>query len=276
MSDSLTELLDIARLAGKLIAGVYADGFEVEYKADNDPVTRADMSANALIVGELSRRFPGAPIVAEESDASTFGDYQNAECVFFVDPLDGTREFIARNGEFVVMLGMVEGKRATAGVVLSPVSGEAWCGAAGRGAFHVLRDGTRTPIAPSRVTQLGDASLLASRSRNFASSARTKGVLGVREVRALGSAGLKGAHVADGRADLYLSPGVAGYRWDACAVDALVTAAGGKFSDAHGEPFDYRASNLRNQRGLLASNPALHAPALQKLELERTRRPVSR
>jgi 3'(2'), 5'-bisphosphate nucleotidase len=108
--------------AGRIVLEVYARDFSVDYKASGDPVTAADRRANALLIDRLGDAFPGVPIVAEESARAAYEGFREAERILFVDPLDGTREFVDRNGEFAVMVGLVEGSRAVAGVVHAPVA----------------------------------------------------------------------------------------------------------------------------------------------------------
>jgi 3'(2'), 5'-bisphosphate nucleotidase len=269
MQTVLENLLAIAIEAGQIILEHYARDFDVHYKGPSDPVTIADTAANTLICARLTSLYPEIPIVAEESDPATFAGYTQAKRILFVDPLDGTKEFIQRNDEFVVMLGLVEGARAVAGVVYAPVQRKGWIGAVGVGAVAVTSDGTRWPITASSRARLDGATLVASRSHRTASVQRTLDRLGLASVRSLGSAGLKGASVADGTADLYLSPGYAGKRWDACAIDALVSAAGGRFSDSFGRALDYRAPDLNNDQGLLATNGLLHDATLTELARHR-------
>jgi 3'(2'), 5'-bisphosphate nucleotidase len=265
MTTLLDTLLEIAGEASKIIAEVYDTNFVVEFKGPKDPVTAADKRANALIVSRLSDAFPGVPIVAEESDPSTFTGYRSAERVFFVDPLDGTAEFVARNGQFVVMIGLVEEKRAVAGVVAAPALHTAWAGALGEGAFEVDAAGARKPATVSTCGQVAEARLVSSRSHRGPLLEHVLSFIGAKEILAVGSAGLKGAHVASGLAELYVAPGRSGQRWDACAVDALLTAAGGRFTDAYGDAFDYRAPSLANDRGIVATNGLLHDGVLAVL-----------
>lgn len=265
MTPLLATLLSIAEGAARVIRDVYDTNFVVEFKGPKDPVTEADKRANALIVARLEAAFPGVPIVAEESDPSSFADFRSSERIFFVDPLDGTAEFVDRNGQFVVMIGLIEGDRAVAGVVAAPATGEAWAGAVGEGAFAVREDGVQLPIAVSGTASLADARVVSTRSHRGPLLERALSVIAAREVAAVGSAGLKGAHVASGLADLYIAPGRSGKRWDACAVDALLTAAGGRFTDGFGLPFDYRAASLTNDRGIVASNGRLHDGVLEHL-----------
>ena len=266
MSQTLLEALDaIARDAAILIREVYRTDFGVDFKAPRDPVTEADRRANTLICERLSALFPGVPIVAEESEPASFAGYRSAERIFFVDPLDGTREFVAKNGEFVVMIGYVDGQRATASVIHAPESGVSWLGEVGKGAYQVGADGSRQPIAVSQTPELSAARIVGSRSHRNPELERALAGLHARELVALGSAGLKAAAVARGAADAYVAPHYAGKRWDACAADALITAAGGKLTNSDGEFFDYRAADLGNDRGIIASNGRLHDAILQKL-----------
>lgn len=270
MSQGLVETLDrVAREAAALIRAVYATKFEVDFKAPRDPVTEADRQANALICERLATLFPDVPIVAEESEPESFAGYRSAERIFFVDPLDGTREFVARNGEFVVMIGLVEGDRALAGVIHAPQIGVSWLGEVGKGAERVDAQGARSPLRVTTVPALSDARIVGSRSHRNPALERALAGLGARELVALGSAGLKAAEVARGAADAYVAPHYAGKRWDACASDALIHAAGGKLTNSNGELFDYRAAALDNDRGIVASNGLLHDAILERLATAR-------
>jgi 3'(2'), 5'-bisphosphate nucleotidase len=265
--DELDRLASIARDAGRGILRLYESDFRVDYKSPGDPVTDADREANALICSRLAAEFPGAAIVAEESASEHYAGYRDEKRVFFVDPLDGTREYVAKNGQFVVMIGLVIDELASLGVVYQPTTGTLWCGARGLGAWCVEADGSERPIRVGSVSQPEEARVTVSRSRR---SDQLKGVLkqlGPRQVMPMGSAGLKGALVAEGNADAYLAVGVAGKYWDACAMDAIVSAAGGRVSDLRGAPLDYRSRELDLSYGVLAANPALHAAFQRRLGL---------
>jgi 3'(2'), 5'-bisphosphate nucleotidase len=257
MTDVLEPLLEIADDAARLVLEVYETPFSVDFKGPKDPVTAADRRANELICRRLADAFPDVPIVAEESDPATFAGYQKRERIFFVDPLDGTAEFIGRNGEFVVMIGLVEDATARAGVIVAPAKGVAWAGLAGAGAWEI-QGGVRRALRVSSTDELADARVVSSRSHRSPTLERALTLIGGRALVPLGSAGLKGAEIASGRAEIYVGTGRAGKRWDACAVDALVTAAGGRFTDSFGAPIDYRSESLENDRGLVATNGTLH------------------
>jgi len=265
LSPLLGKLTEIALAAGSGVLRAYRETVTVEYKGPNDPVTSADRAANSLICEALRSEFPDFPIVAEESDPSTFGEYQTAECVFFVDPIDGTREFLDRTDEFVVMIGFVRGPQAAAGVIHAPASGLVWAGEVGAAAYQFTATSQGKIIRPSRTERLSESHLLISRAHRSARLTQHLEAIGPRAVRSVGSAGLKGAFVAEGQADAYLAPGMAGKRWDACALDAVVTAAGGRVTDAAGAAINYRAASLVNDTGLIVSNGALHELLLAKL-----------
>ncbi len=264
-SPLMSKLIDTALAAGNVVLQSYRATVTVEYKGPDDPVTSADRASNALICEALRSEYPDYPIVAEESDPNTFGDYRTAESVFFVDPIDGTREFLDRTDEFVVMIGLVRGSRAVAGVIHAPANGIVWAGEVGVAAYQFTAGSPKKPIKPSRTECLTDSHILISRAHRSKRLTQNLLAIGPRLVRSVGSAGLKGALVAEGQADAYLAPGMAGKRWDACALDALVTAAGGRVTDAEGAPIDYRSTSLENDRGLVASNGALHEQLIAKL-----------
>ncbi len=264
-AEAMEAMLAIATDAAGIVQRTYdTPGLQVEFKEGDDPVTAADRDANAFITAALARRFPGVPIVAEESDPTTFAGFQASPAAFFVDPLDGTREFVGRTGEFAVMLGLAEDGRPTAGAIVAPAKGRAFVAARGAGAVEVRADGTRMPIAVSAQTDIARATCVVSRWHRPPASDALLGKLGAR-LRVVGSAGLKGLEVATGEADLYVQPTMAGYLWDTCAPEAIARAAGAVFTDARGAPIDYRRARLDNHAGVCAGNPILHAAALARL-----------
>ncbi len=254
----LQDLGQIAAQAAEIILQVYEEPFEVEFKRPRDPVTKADKLANAHICSRLAELYPGTAVVAEESDPTAFSGYQEAERVFFVDPLDGTREFVKRNGEFVVMIGLLVKDRPYAGVLHAPVTGEVWMAAEGWGAKHRRQDGTEADLHVSQTQTLEEARLLSTRSHRSEALERALAALGAAQVDALGSAGLKCAAIAQAGADAYVAPGRAGCRWDLCAGEAIIRAAGGRVTDANGDAIDYRSESLVNHTGIIASNGAIH------------------
>ncbi|MET0382178.1 MAG: 3'(2'),5'-bisphosphate nucleotidase CysQ, partial [Burkholderiaceae bacterium] len=146
----LADLVGLIREAGRQVMQVYRSDFDVQSKADESPVTAADRLAERVILAGLRRRTPGLPIVAEESAAA--GPLPDAGDRFWlVDPVDGTREFVQRNGEFTVNVALIDRGRPVLGLVLAPALGRLFCGAAGVGAWVEDGAGRRRPIATRPV-----------------------------------------------------------------------------------------------------------------------------
>jgi 3'(2'), 5'-bisphosphate nucleotidase len=265
MNETLKTLLLIAEEAAREVMAVYARPFAVDFKAPEDPVTEADRRANELICTRLEEYFPGIPVVAEESPEARWSHFRSSERVFFVDPVDGTREFVARNGEFVVMIGLLEGDVPTHGVLNAPALGRIWAGATDVGAYEVLADGSHKTIRVPAAKAIGESTVVSSRSHRSSLLEQAIQHLGAQEVLPIGSAGLKGAAVARGAADIYLAPEHAGCRWDSCAPEAIIRAAGGIYTDAHGHRLDYRAASLYNDRGIVAAAPGLHERVVEHM-----------
>jgi 3'(2'), 5'-bisphosphate nucleotidase len=264
---ALAKMIAAARDASRAIMKVYSTSdFGVEMKGVNDPVTRADKKANAILLDKLGAAFPGVPIVAEESAPETYGNYREAERAFFVDPLDGTREFVAKNGEFCVMIGLAERGRASLGAIYVPTEGRAFGGdAKDKIAFELTEDGDAWEIHVGKKRALKDALCIISRSHRSPETDAMLNRFGCKELVPYGSAGLKALKVAMGEVDLYCHPGPSGCRWDSCAVEAIVYGAGGVMTNATGKRFDYRTASIKNDKGVLAGNPELHEKALAKL-----------
>ena len=233
-------LLDIALEAAAAIMQVYAGDIAVSRKADESPVTAADHAAEAVIVARLHEAFPGVPVVAEEGMAQ--GDEPgDAERFFLVDPLDGTREFISRNGEFTVNIALIDRGEPVAGVVCAPAAGRAFWGERGRGARQArvlqgaLDAASVRPIAVAparhRPRVLASRSHLDDATRGFLER------LGDCEVVQAGSS-LKFCLIAAGEADLYPRFGRT-MEWDTAAGHAVLAAAGGSVETPDGEPVVY-------------------------------------
>ena len=243
----------LARQAGALVMEVYGSRFEVELKGKSDPVTEADRRANAFIVAGLRQRFPDDGIVAEES--ADHGDGQRVQRCWFVDPLDGTKEFIARNGEFSVMVGLAIDGRAALGVVYQPDGDKLYRGVVNHGALLEHAGSTRA-LHVSELAQPSALRLVVSRSHRGEDTDAVVQRLGITAERPSGSVGLKVGLIAEQASDLYVHMSGHASLWDACAPDAILHAAGGRFTDLYGTPIDYRSPHMKVARGLLACNGA--------------------
>lgn len=259
-------MLEAASAASEVVLRIYGEAdVGAELKGPNDPVTRADKEANALLLDRLGRSLPGVAIVAEESDPSTWQNLGVHREALFVDPVDGTREFIAKNGEFCVMIGFAEEGHATVGIVIESAHGRTYGGIVGRGAFVIDASGSRKPVAVSSSSDMSAARVAVSRFHRSKTVDEKLAKLGAKELVPVGSAGLKGIRVAEAALEIYAHPSGGNVKlWDACAPDAIVKAAGGVFSDGTGREFDYRGLYAQGA-GSLAANPALHAEALRRM-----------
>jgi 3'(2'),5'-bisphosphate nucleotidase len=234
-------LARITIAAGRPVASIYAAGCSTRWKADGSPVTEADLAAERLILGRLDEAFPGVPVVAEESVAAGHRPELGSRFLL-VDPLDGTREFIAGRREFTVNVAMIEDGRPIAGAIYAPLLEQVWFG----GTLSYTDSATPGLVAPDltgarriRVRAQPDTGLVALVSRSHADPATEDYLsrLPVAERRPMGSS-LKFCRIAEGLADVY--PRLGGIReWDIAAGHAILLAAGGTMTDLDGVPLRY-------------------------------------
>jgi len=235
----------LARRAGEAIMAIYHQDFDVEFKADHSPLTAADLAAQQVIAAGLASLDPAWPIVSEEACQLPWEQRRQWTRYWLVDPLDGTREFVKRNGEFTVNIALVEDRRSVLGVVLAPVTGELFAAAQGHGAWRQSREGgawerlaTRALAQPARVA--------GSRSHGGVQEDALRHMLGDDyQLQPLGSS-LKFCLIAQGAADVYLRRGPTS-EWDTAAAQCVLEEAGGAVLDLHGQPFRYnRGESLLN------------------------------
>ncbi|HWJ74764.1 MAG TPA: 3'(2'),5'-bisphosphate nucleotidase CysQ [Kaistia sp.] len=238
-AELLEALVDTALRAGRVVLDVYHSAFAVEQKGDSSPVTEADKLAEVIILADLARLAPGIPVVAEE--ACSAGMIPEVGATFFlVDPVDGTREFISRNGDFTVNIGLIRDGTPVLGIVYAPVRRALYLGRLGAGA-------ERLDVEDGRVTArqaIGVASpckvpprIIASRSHR---TSETDAFIATHPGASIVSAGssLKFCLMAAGEADLYPRMGPT-MQWDTAAGDAVLRAAGGIVTETDGQPLHY-------------------------------------
>ncbi len=246
---SLSAIEALARRAGAVILDIYGGDFTVEHKRDRSPVTRADREAEAVILAGLAELAPHIPAVAEEEMAAGRRPDIADGPFWLVDPLDGTKEFVKRNGEFTVNIGLIQEGRPAMGVVLAPVIGRMWSAAGAGTATLSEKDGARRAIACRPPPPRG-AVVMASRSHNDERAmARWLRSLTDPVVEQAGSS-IKFCRVADGTADFYPRFGPTN-EWDVAAAHAVLLAAGGELVTLDGEPLAYGKPDFRNP-GVLA------------------------
>ena len=242
MAVLLEDVIGIARAAGEVVLAVYSSEFEVRGKGDASPVTEADVRAEALILQALAERTPDIPVISEE--AASAGQLPDpGQRFWLVDPLDGTKEFINRNGEFIVNIALIDKGEPVLGVVLAPALDRLFAGARGCGAF-IQEAGQQRAIHCRAVSQEG-LDVVSSRSHGDAEALDK--FLDGRKVQSLKSAGssLKICLVAAGEADLYPRLGRT-MEWDIAAGHAVLAAAGGQICTLPGDALRYGKPGLDN------------------------------
>ena len=251
-----------ARGAMRIILDHYAAAdIEVRWKGKNDPVTDADEAATQYFLNILGEHFPLDAILIEEreDDQSRLGNSR----AWIIDPLDGTKEFIARNGEFSIMIGLVVDGRPVLGAVAVPVSNLIYGGVVGGGAFVMKNENEKTPIAAARPQDPANVRLIVSRSHRSGKVDKVKQRLGFTNEIPCGSVGLKMIRVISGDADLYVHFGKGAKLWDTCAPEAIARAAGVKFTDLAGADIDYLSSNVMLRQGILVAPEGLHEKVIK-------------
>ena len=251
----------LAREGGQLVLEVYGSAFTVDEKPDDQgPVTEADRRANKLLVDGLRRAFPTDGIVAEESPDRS--QVRGRERCWFVAPLDGTRELVDRTGMFAVQIGLAIHGVPGLGVVYGPVDDRLFVGVPGDTAYGEERGTRRLLTLRPPPVQTGELRLLVSRSHPSPLTNRFRQELGIHQVQAMGSVGLKCGAIAEGRADLYVHFSGKTYLWDTCAPEAVLCAAGGVLTDVAGVRYRYDGRTLENRRGLIGCHHEVLARVL--------------
>jgi len=245
----ITEYLNkIALSAGDIIMEIYnSPDFGIKGKEDNSPVTIADTRANDFIIAALRAKYPDYAILSEES-ADDLSRLKNDYC-FLVDPLDGTKEFIKRNGEFTVNIALTYKGVSVAGVVYLPAISRLYYASKGNGSW-LTAEGVTGQIKVSKRRE--SPRLVVSRSHRTADEDRLIEELGITDVREAGSS-LKGCLVAEGEAELYYRFGPT-MEWDTAAMQIVVEEAGGIFCQMDHSPMTYNRKDPLNSKGFYVKN----------------------
>lgn len=253
----IESLKPIVREASEAILEIYAEDFDVEHKddAENSPLTEADCASHDIIVSQLSELTPEIPIISEEAaENMEYETRREFDKFWLVDPLDGTKEFIKKNGEFTVNVGLIAGDKPIAGIVMMPTSGTIYT--ACEGTARMIKNGESVPISVSEVENPAAATAVCSRSHKGPRITELFEQLNITDQKERGSS-LKLCQVAKGQADIYgrYNPT---WEWDTAAADAVVRNAGGTVTEPDGTPLVYNKESLKNLNGLLVTNDRLH------------------
>lgn len=236
LQHTLEQLVDISSRAGLAILEWYDGDMGITHKADDSPLTRADLASHELINAELVRLWPEIPVLSEESADIPWETRRTWQQYWLVDPLDGTKEFINRNGEFTVNIALIRDHKPVLGIVHVPVTGISYFGARDHGAWCQHGDETETSINV-RQPAAEPAMIVGSRSHANPELASQLNQLGPHEMISMGSS-LKFCRVAEGLADFYPRTGPT-CEWDTAAAQAVVEAAGGQVVTVDGNPLPY-------------------------------------
>ena len=237
LNELINPIVDLAVDAGKAILEVYATDFDVQEKGDKSPLTQADLASHHCIVRGLGVLTPDIPVISEEEGLPSFAERGQWQRYWLIDPLDGTKEFVNRNGEFTVNIALIDSNRPIFGVVHVPVQDKTYIGCEGHGS-ELREGGSTTSISVAAVS--GDpVRIVGSRSHRGASLDAFLAKVGESDMLPMGSS-LKFCVVAEGRADIYPRLGLTS-EWDTAAAQAVVEQAGGKVLELDGKPLSYNA-----------------------------------
>jgi 3'(2'), 5'-bisphosphate nucleotidase len=274
MTEEHEHLLNAARRAARLgaeeiaeIYGQYLAGRDIDIreKGADDPVTSADMAANRAIKRTLRDQFPEHAILTEE-EPNTW-NRTGAEWVWMVDPLDGTKDFIKRNGEFVTMVGLTHNGEPTVGVVVHPATGLEFYACKGFGAFRssLSQEDSLSQVRIQENPDLRHLRIAVSRSHRDPKIDRLIELLRIRAEIPSGSVGRKMSMVIEGVADLYVHPARGTKLWDTCACDVIASEAGGVLLSGTGENISYKrpSGDVENPYGLLLCSATIQDTVVQ-------------
>jgi 3'(2'), 5'-bisphosphate nucleotidase len=239
----LLDVTALAREAGRAILEVYASSFSVQEKADSSPLTEADLRSEKLILAGLRRIAPEIPVLSEETGQSAWAVRRNWSRLWVVDPLDGTKEFVRRNGEFTVNIALVDNHRPVLGIVHAPALERDYFACEGIGAFRSDAQAAGRPIRVSRRGS-GAVRVVGSRSHRGSSLDGFLSRVGAHELVEVGSS-LKLCLVAEGSADVYPRLGPT-CEWDTAAGQCVLEQAGGQVLKLDGEPLEYNREDTLN------------------------------
>jgi 3'(2'), 5'-bisphosphate nucleotidase len=259
---------ELARAAGAVLLAHYNSPFLVEKKINAldelEEVTAADREANELIVSRLQMEFPDDGILAEESTDSE--RRLEKDRVWMIDPMDGTKNFIQRDGDFAVQIGLAVGGESVAGVVYQPVRDVLYWAKRGSGSWIEAGDEPASRLSVSSQTERHEMILASSRSHRSPRMERVVSEFGFKKEMRRGSVGVKIGLIAEQQADLYLHLSPSTKQWDTCAPEIILVEAGGRLTDLFGQSLRYNGVRIDNRNGIVATNGAAHEMVIENLQ----------
>jgi len=259
---------ELARAAGTILLRHYYSPFLVEQKInalqETEEVTAADREANELIVNQLREEFPDDGILAEES---TDNEQRLKKVrVWLIDPMDGTKNFIQRDDDFAVQIGLAERGESVAGVVYQPARDILYTAVRGGGSWVEQKRQPASRMSVSTCTDPAEMVLASSRSHRSPRMERVVSSFRFQEEVRRGSVGVKIGLISERKADLYLHLSPSTKQWDTCAPEIVLTEAGGRLTDLFGQPLRYNGVRIDNRNGIVATNGAAHDMVIERLK----------
>jgi 3'(2'), 5'-bisphosphate nucleotidase len=252
MQVDINKIIELSKQASKAILEVYnLSDFIVEQKEDNSPLTIADKKSHEIIFQGLQESYPEIPIISEEGKDIPYEERKSWNTFFLVDPLDGTKEFIKRNGEFTVNIALIENGKPTLGVIHVPVTNETYYSSKNDGAFKIDSTGNLDKITVSSKSLEEELNVVQSRSHLGEEENQFYSNYKIKERLSKGSS-LKICLVAEGKAELYFRGGPT-WEWDTAAGHAILLAAGGYFINKDRSELIYNKEILKHS-GFIASS----------------------
>jgi len=259
---------ELARAAGAVLLRHYNSPFLVEQKInalqETEEVTAADREANELIVGRLRKEFPEDGILAEES---TDTEHRlEKQRVWLIDPMDGTKNFIRRDGDFAVQIGLAINGESVLGTVYQPVRDVLYRAVRGGGSWIEEKDSAARRMSVSSRTNPNEMVLASSRSHRSPRMERVVSTFQFKDEVRRGSVGVKIGLITEQQADLYLHLSPSTKQWDTCGPEIILHEAGGRLTDLFGQPLRYNGIRIDNRNGIVATNGATHEMVIEKLK----------
>jgi 3'(2'), 5'-bisphosphate nucleotidase len=249
--------IEAALQAGKKVIEIYSTNFQTVEKSDQSPVTIADIESNRIIEQILSKS--QIPILSEEGDNET---KLNASKIWIVDPLDGTKEFVDKVGQFTIMISLVVNHSPVIGVILAPVQGLLYVAQRTNGAYRYSQ-GTWQKLHVSNISRIENARAVLSRSHVSNEELDFLKDLNISSYSRLGSS-LKILALCSGESEVYFTASPKIKQWDTCASHCLITEAGGTMTDMLGNALEYNKGPLNHENGIVATNGPLHKLVIEK------------
>lgn len=260
----IEKLIEISREAGKAIMDIYNTDFKVATKQDKSPLTEADMISHKIISTSLFKLTPKIPVLSEESSNISLSERSKWDKYWLIDPLDGTKEFINKNGEFTTNIALIEENKPTFGIIFSPVLDEIYWGSSNEGSF-MLRGDSMNDIKKIQVSEQSNTSVKIVTSRSHPSNDLSNLIekIEAHEIIQIGSS-LKFCLIAQGKADLYPRLGPTS-EWDIAAGHAILKFAGGIIKILSGTEPEYNKRNLLNPYFIAGNNKNLLEQVTEKI-----------